>query len=57
VARALGAEGVRVQTRPEFERAFKVALESNHPTVIDVIVDREAFPPVTNFEKTLARRI
>lgn len=57
VARALGAEGVRVQTRPEFERAFKVALESNRPTVIDVIVDREAFPPVTNFEKTLKRTI
>ena len=57
VARALGAEGVRVRTRPEFERAFKVALESDRPTVIDVIVDREAFPPVTNFEKTLTRTI
>ena len=57
VARALGAEGLRVRTRAEFERAFKVALESDRPTVIDVIVDREAFPPVTNFEKTLARTI
>jgi acetolactate synthase-1/2/3 large subunit len=57
VARALGADGLRVRTRAEFERAFKVALESDRPTVIDVIVDREAFPPVTNFEKTLARTI
>jgi acetolactate synthase-1/2/3 large subunit len=57
VARGLGAEGVRVRTRPEFERAFKVAIESDRPTVIDVIVDREAFPPVTNFEKTLVRTI
>lgn len=57
VARGLGAEGVRVRTRSEFEQAFKVALESNHPTVIDVIVDREAFPPVTNFERTLTRTI
>ncbi len=57
VARGLGAEGVRVRTRHEFERAFKVALESDRPTVIDVMVDREAFPPVTNFEKTLARTI
>ena len=57
VARALGAQGARVRTRLEFERAFKVALESDRPTVIDVMVDREAFPPVTNFEKTLARMI
>ena len=57
VARALGAEGLRVRTRAEFERAFKMALESDRPTVIDVIVDREAFPPVTNFEKTLTRTI
>jgi len=57
VARGLGAEGVRVRTRSEFERIFKVALESDRPTVIDVIVDREAFPPVTNFEKTLMRTI
>jgi acetolactate synthase-1/2/3 large subunit len=57
VARGLGAEGVRVRTRPEFERALKVALKSDRPTVIDVIVDREAFPPVTNFEKTLTRTI
>ena len=57
VARALGAQGTRVRTHLEFERAFKVALESDRPTVIDVMVDREAFPPVTNFEKTLARMI
>jgi len=57
VARGLGADGVRVRTRSEFERAFKVALESDRPMVIDVMVDREAFPPVTNFEKTLARAI
>jgi len=57
VARGLGADGVRVRTRSEFERVFKVALEGDRPTVIDVMVDREAFPPVTNFEKTLARAI
>jgi acetolactate synthase-1/2/3 large subunit len=57
VARALGAVGVRARTRPELEQALKLGLESDRPTVIDVIVDREAFPPVTNFEKTLARTI
>ncbi len=57
VARGLGAEGVRVRTLPELEQAFKAALESDRPTVIDAIVDREAFPPVTNFEKHLTRTI
>jgi acetolactate synthase I/II/III large subunit len=57
VARALGAEGMRVRTRTEFEKALKSALQSDRPTVIDVLVDREAFPPVTNFEKTLVRTI
>jgi acetolactate synthase-1/2/3 large subunit len=57
VARALGAQGVRARTRPEFEESFRAALESDRPTIIDVIVDREAFPPVTNFEKKLERTI
>jgi len=57
VARALGADGLRVRTRIEFEQAFETALASHRPMVIDVIVDREAFPPVTNFEKTVVRTI
>jgi acetolactate synthase-1/2/3 large subunit len=54
-ARALGADGLRVRTREEFSRAFKAALESDRPTVLDVIVDRETIPPVTNFEKIIER--
>ena len=57
VARGLGAEAKRVQSGPEFEKAFKVALESENPTVIDVKIDREAFPPVSNFEHVMERRI
>lgn len=57
VACGLGADGVRVRTITEFKQAFKVALESNRPTVIEVIVDREAFPPVTNFDKNFTRTI
>lgn len=57
VAHGLGAEGVRVNTRPEFEKSFKAALESDRPTVIDVIVDKEAYPPVTNFENNITRKI
>lgn len=56
-ARALGADGSRVRTRDEFDRAFKAALEADRPTVLDVIVDREALPPVTNFEKVIERQI
>jgi len=56
-ARALGADGLRVRTREELDRAFKAALESGRPTVLDVIVDREALPPVTNFEKVIEREI
>jgi acetolactate synthase I/II/III large subunit len=48
---------MRVRTRTEFEKALKSALQSDRPTVIDVLVDREAFPPVTNFEKSLVRTI
>jgi acetolactate synthase-1/2/3 large subunit len=57
VARGLGADGVRVKNRPEFEKSFRAALESDRPTIIDVIVDREAFPPVTNYENHMVRRI
>lgn len=56
-ARALGAEGVRVTTAEAFERAFAAALGHDGPTVLDVQVDREAFPPVTNFERAFERQI
>jgi acetolactate synthase-1/2/3 large subunit len=57
VARALGADGVRVRTRAEFDMAFRAGLASSSPTVIDAVVDREAFPPVTNFERVMTRTI
>jgi len=57
VANALGAVGVRVDTLDAFERAFAGALESERPTVIDIRVDREAFPPVTNFDAAMQRQI
>jgi len=57
VARALGAVGQRVDTQDAFEQAFAAALESERPTVIDVRIDRESFPPVTNFDATFKRQI
>ncbi|TVQ22686.1 MAG: thiamine pyrophosphate-binding protein [Spirochaetaceae bacterium] len=57
VGRALGAEGCRIRTKDEFEREFRSALENEKPTVLDVVIDREAFPPVTNFERVVERTI
>lgn len=56
-ARALGAEGTRVTTAEEFDQAFKAALDHDGPTVLDVQVDREAYPPVTNFDRAFDRKI
>jgi acetolactate synthase-1/2/3 large subunit len=57
VARGLGADGVRVNNCPDFVKSFRAALESDRPTIIDVIVDREAYPPVTNFENSTERTV
>ncbi len=57
VARALGAEGSQIRTKGQFEAAFKKALEHDGPTILDVIIDRESYPPVTNFESAMERKI
>jgi acetolactate synthase I/II/III large subunit len=56
-ARALGADGIQVNNAGDFDSAFRNALSADGPTVIDVIVDREAFPPVTNFEDVVERKL
>jgi acetolactate synthase-1/2/3 large subunit len=43
-ARACGADGCRVETLQEFEDAFRAALQSNRPTVIDAKITRWAVP-------------
>lgn len=44
-ARACGAEGYRVEKLENFEEAFTKALQSNKPTLIDVVVESEVYPP------------
>lgn len=39
IAEAFGAEGLRVRTPDELDRALAIALRSSRPTVVDVIVD------------------
>ncbi|MFC4121524.1 thiamine pyrophosphate-binding protein [Nonomuraea zeae] len=43
-ARACGADGHRVETIEEFEEAFRAALSSGRPTVIDAKITRWAVP-------------
>ena len=44
-ARACGAQGYRVERLSDFERVFNEALNSNKPTLIDVVVESEVYPP------------
>ena len=53
IARACGLEGVRVERAEDYPAALGQALEAEHATVIDVLVDPDAYPPVTAFENKL----
>jgi acetolactate synthase I/II/III large subunit len=50
IARACGCEGVRVERPEDFLPALEKALRSDRTTVMDVITDQRAYPPVTAFE-------
>ena len=50
IARAVGCDGVRVETPSDFLPALKDALASGRTTVLDVITDQRAYPPITSFE-------
>jgi len=43
-AKACGAQGYRVETLAEFEQAFKAAVASGKPTLIDAAITRLAIP-------------
>lgn len=49
---ACGALGFRVEKLEDFGKAFEEALASNRPSVIDVIVDPDIYPPFSLFETT-----
>ena len=44
-AKACGAEGYRVERLEDFEPALQKAIQSNKPTLIDVVVESEVYPP------------
>jgi len=57
VARAIGAEGVRVDDPEELTPAIRAALTCGRPALVDVRIDADAIAPVTNFESIIARAV
>jgi acetolactate synthase-1/2/3 large subunit len=50
IAKACGCHGVRVERPDQFLPALKEALAADRTTVIDVVTDQKAYPPITMFE-------
>jgi len=50
IARACGCRGVRIEKAADYLPALREALASEETTVLDVIVDPAAYPPITFFE-------
>jgi acetolactate synthase-1/2/3 large subunit len=55
IARACGCRGVRVEKASDYLPALREALAADVTTVIDVITDPEAYPPITLFDEKLER--
>ena len=51
LARVLRCDGVRVVAPDEIGPALERALASGRPTVIDVVVDPDAYPPLVAFDR------
>jgi acetolactate synthase-1/2/3 large subunit len=54
IARACGCAGVRVERPDDFRPALDRALASNTTTLIDVMIDSKAYPPITLYEGKMA---
>ncbi len=53
IARACGCRGITVKRPGEYLGAVREALAANETTVIDVLTDPEAYPPLTLFDDHL----
>lgn len=51
IARACGCHGIRVENASDYAEALRDALAQDGPSLIDVMTDPTAFPPVTLFDK------
>lgn len=50
IAKACGCEGVRIEQPEDFLPALRDALARPAVTVLDVVTDEQAYPPITSFE-------
>ena len=50
IAEACGCHGVRIEDPDDYAAALRAALSADRTTVIDVITDPQAFPPITLFD-------
>ena len=51
IARACGLSGIRVEAAGDIGAALDEALGNDHTTLIDIMSDPEAHPPITGFEE------
>src|SRR5262249_31373985 len=56
IARACGLQGIRVEDPADYAGALDAALVVEGTTVIDAMVDPDAFPPITSFESRRGQR-
>jgi acetolactate synthase-1/2/3 large subunit len=54
LAQVLRCDGISVSDPDQIRPAFATAIASGRPTVINVVVDPEAFPPITAFDRLRA---
>ncbi|HSQ02784.1 MAG TPA: thiamine pyrophosphate-dependent enzyme, partial [Burkholderiales bacterium] len=50
IARACGCEGEKIEDPAAFATALQRAIDARVTTVLDVIIDPDAYPPITVFE-------
>lgn len=49
IARGAGCEGIRIEKAEDFLPSLKKAFAANATTVLDVVTDERAYPPITAF--------
>jgi acetolactate synthase-1/2/3 large subunit len=57
IARAVGCAGFRVERAAEIGPALDAALALAVPSVVDVVVDPRAYPPITGFAGSIERHV
>ncbi len=53
IARACGLDGIRVERAEDYGPALEAAAKRKTTTLIDVVTDPGAYPPITAFEGRL----